>query len=289
MLKILRIVVRAGQQWSDNQDARQGAALAYYALFSIAPLLVISVSIAGAVFGDEAARGEVEHHLAEFMDPDTAKAIQALVDNASKSQRGLTFASVASLVVLVFGALGAFLQLRSALATIWKFDPPHKNSYLALLIDYALALLMVLFTGILLLGSLVVSIVVRAVRAYMEEYVPSDVFPWDTSIELLSSFLFLTALVTMIYRIMSGRRIGWGYVMYGAIIASVLFTAGKTLLSLYLVHSGTASAYGAAGSIVVFLMWVYYSSQILFFCAELIQARRTRHEWLAPKAAAGAD
>jgi membrane protein len=277
-----RILIRAASQWGANADAARGAALAYYALFSIAPLLVIAIWIAGMVFGEEAARGHVEQYLAEYIDRDSAKAIQGLVEHAWQSHAS-GLASALSLVALVFGALGSFLHLRASLAIIWKFEPPHGNTYLGMLLDYGLALVMVLFTGFLLLLSLVASVVVRFVRAYMEEHFPLDGWVrWDL-LELATSFLFLALLFTAIYRILSGRRISWTYSLYGAITASILFTVGKTLLSVYLVYTGTASAYGAAGSIVVFLIWVYYSSQILFFCAEMIQARRTRGEWLAKR------
>ena len=281
MFTSLRIVVRAGQQWSANGDSRLGAALAYYALFSVAPLLVIAINIAGVVYGEQAAQGEVKRYLSTYIDPDSAGALQSLVQSASQAP-GATWSQLLGLALIVYGALGAFVHLRTSLCLIWKLEPPHTNTYLATLIDYVLALAMVLFTAVLLLGSVAASVAVSFVRAYMEQHFPGEAFPWDW-VEFTVSVAFLGVLFGAIYRILSGRRISWGYVGYGAVVASLLFTVGKILLGYYFVYAGIASAYGAAGSLVVFLVWVYYSSQTLFFGAELIQARRTRHEWLVPR------
>jgi membrane protein len=278
MPTFLRILIRAGRQWSANGDARLGAALAYYALFSIAPLLVIAINIAGIVYGAEAAQGQVKRYLTAYIDPDSAGAIQNLVKSASEAE-GAASARILSFTVLAYGAVGAFLHLRTSLCLIWKLEPPHTNTILATLLDYAAALLMVLCTGVLLLGLVAASIAVSVLQAYVDEHFPEQSFPWNW-VEFAVSLAFLALLFATSYRVLSDHRIPWRYVIYGSIIASLLFTVGKLLLSIYLVYAGTASAFGAAGSLVVFLLWVYYSSQTLFFGAELIQARRTRHEWL---------
>ncbi len=283
MLTSVRIVIRAGRQWSANGDSRLGAALAYYALFSIAPLLVIAINIAGAVYGEDAARGEVKKQLSAYnIDPDSAGALQNLVENAAESH-GAASARLLSIGVLLYGALGAFVHLRTSLCLIWKLEPPHTNTVLATLLDYALALVMVLCTGVLVLISVAASVAVNILHDPMDqlfdELFPGYTFPWSW-VEFALSVGFLGILFGAIYRVLSGRRMSWGYVAYGAAIAALLFTVGKFALSYYVVYTGTGSAYGAAGSLVVFLVWVYYSSQTLFFGAELIQARRTRGEWL---------
>lgn len=272
----LRIIYRAYQQWVAHGGMRLGAALAYYALFSIAPLLVIAVTIAGAVFGEEAAQGQVAEHLRGIVGEESAKFIEKLVENAAQPRTG-DLATLVSLAVLAFGSLSMFLYLRSTLCTIWNLTPPHDSTLLGVLWDYALALIMVVFCGILLLASLAASVLVEVFQPTLEAWLPGLAWNW---VEMGLSFLYLTVLFAAMYRILSGGRIGWGYVVYGSFIAAVLFTFGKTLLSWYFVHTSTGSAYGAAGSLVVFLMWIYYSSQVLFFGAELIHARRTRHEWL---------
>jgi membrane protein len=278
MPTILQIVMRAGHQWSANGDSRLGAALAYYALFSIAPLLVIAITIAGVVYGDVAARGEVSNALSSYIDPDSAAAIEKLVETAGTAP-ATVWSQLLNIGLLVFGALGAFVHLRASLCLIWRLPPPKMHTVLATLVDYLLALLMVLCTGMLLLASLATSLTVSYVRAYMDKNYSAAWFPWD-AVEFGLSVIFLALLFASIYRILSGRRITWGYVGAGALVAALLFSLGKIVLSYYFVYAGVASAYGAAGSLVVFLVWVYYSSQTLFFGAELIQARRTRHEWL---------
>jgi membrane protein len=273
----LRIVYRALGQWIANGGTRQGAALAYYALFSVAPLMLIAVYAAGAVFGADAAKGKVRDQLVNVMGNDAATAVENFVQTADVESTFWTPAI--NLAILVVAALGAFLHVRNALCIIWKLDPPHGNTWLGILLDYALALAMVFLTATLLLVSLVCSLVVPILQKIMaNRFIETDHY-WRW-IELGGSFVFLTFVFAASYRVLSGGRISWGYVWYGSFIAAVLFSIGKTLFSYYLVFTGTASMYGAAGSAIVFLMWVYYSAQILFFGAELIQARRTRHEWI---------
>jgi membrane protein len=273
-----RILIRAGRQWIANQDSVLGAALAYYALFSIAPLLVISIRIASFFFEEEAARTEVIEQLSQLIGKEPAAFVQGLIDNATQPQTGF-WATLVSIVVLVIGAVSAFLHVRSALCTIWKLEPPKGNTYLAILLDYGLALLMVLITGGLLLLSLAGAMVVPIFRDKLKEQLPNVGIPWQL-VEFGFSLLLLTLLFTAMFLVLSDRRISWRYVIYGALVTSFLFTIGKFALGMYLVYSSTASVYGSAGSLVVFLLWVYYSSQILFFGAEMVQARRTRKEWL---------
>lgn len=274
----LRIIVQAGRQWVNNQDSRLGAALAYYTLFSIAPLLVIATRIAGYIFGEDAARGEVARWLQDTLGKDAAEAVQELVKSAAQPVAGGLAAGL-GLGFMVLAALGAFLHVRGALCTIWKLEPPHGNSILGVLLDYLLALIMVVCTGVLLLLSLAASMTVPILRNHMENQFPGNPIDWQM-LELLTSVLFLTLVFAVIYRVLSGQRVTWRHVIYGSLVCSILFTIGKFGLGMYLVHTSTASMYGAAGSLVVFLIWVYYSSQILFLGAELIQARRTRHEWM---------
>jgi membrane protein len=180
---------------------------------------------------------------------------------------------------LLVAALGAFLHVRNALCAIWKLEPPHGNTWLGIVLDYVLAIVMVFLVATLLLMSLAFSVAIPIIRRAMDDNIMNTDPYWEW-VEWLGSFVFLALLFAVCYRTLSGGRIPWGYVVYGAVIASILFTIGKSLLSYYIVYTGMASMYGAAGSVVVFMIWVYYSSQILFFGAELIQARRTRHEWM---------
>jgi membrane protein len=208
--------------------------------------------------------------------------VQVFVQSANEQQQTAFWTPILSAIFLVFGALGAFLHVRASLCTIWKIEPPHGNSWLGMLLDYTLAVAMVFVIATLLLISLVASLVTPVLQRLMAESpVPIDA-TWHW-IAMGASFLFITLLFAVSYRVLSGGRIAWGYVCYGALVAAFLFTIGKIVVGYYILYSGVASMYGAGGSIVVFLMWVYYSSQTLFFGAELIQARRTRHEWLPAK------
>jgi len=255
-----------------------GAALAYLSLFSIAPLLVIAISIAGLVFGPDAARGAVETQLNQALNNNKTAVdfVLGMLKQVNRPKTGL-LATIAGFVALVVGALGVFLHLRGALRRIWRLEPPGGGGFLATLLDYLLAIIMVLCCGGLLLVSLTVSTALAFVGTFVGNRFTSR-FPGGPllcqSLEFLVSFAFITLLFAIVFRVLSARRIPWGQIWYGAAVTSLLFTVGKTLIGYYLAYTGTASAYGAAGSLVVFLIWVYYSSQIVFFGAEVVQARR---------------
>jgi membrane protein len=287
LLTSFRIMVRAVRQFAADDVSQMGAALAYYALFSTAPLLILAVLFAGFIFGEEAARARVSEHLTEVVGPASAREILALMDQAMRpTTEGL--AAVLGIVVLVLGALGAFLHVRRCLCVIWRLEPPRGSGFLGTLLNYALAILMVLGVGLLLLLSLAVSTALLVLIQFFGEELPGGVALWRW-LYAGASWLLLSLFFALVFRIMSGRRIAWGYVVYGSLITSLLFTAGKILISLYLAYTSTASAYGAAASLVVFLLWVYYSAQIFFFGAELVQARRTRAQWLSSSAPAMAS
>ncbi len=270
-----RIFIRACINWSDNGDSRLGAALAYYTLFSIAPLLVIAIHVAGAVFGADAANGQVEQQLTEVVGGDAAKAIQTLVVNAS--HRKSSWAPIISYALLLAAALGMFLHIRDSFRTIWKLEDPHYSVAVQILLNYVLALLMVVVVVVLLVASLTAGLVVSFCYPWLVLHFPE--VPWQFS-EIALSFLLMTFLFAATFYILSGRVIRLGYVWYGALISAVLFSLGKSAIVWYLGVTSAVSAYGAASSLVGLLIWVYYSAQILFFGAELVQARRTRREWM---------
>jgi len=267
------VLRQAARQWSVDNASEMGAALAYFTLFSIAPLLVIAIAIAGLVYGPEAARGAVETQLNHLMSKPAAEAVQGMLKQINQPSTGI-WATVAGFATLILGALGAFLHMRGALCRIWHLEPPGGRGFLAIILDYVLAIIMILCCGSLLLVSLTVSTALAFVGNRFAGRIPGGHGPWQT-LEFLVSFGFLTLLFAVAFRVLSARRIPWGLIWYGAGVTSLLFTIGKTLIGYYLAYTGTKSAYGAAGSLVVFLIWVYYSSLIVFFGAELIQARRT--------------
>ncbi len=274
----IRIVIRAVSQFVDDNASAMGAALAYYALFSLAPLLILAVLIAGSVYGEEAARDRVVEHFTEALGPEVAQEVARILDHALGSGKGRLAAGL-GLAALVFGAVGAFLHVRYCLSRIWRLRPVVLHGLVHALLNYCLALVMVFSVALLLVVSLAISTLLPLLG---EETGPVPLLgmPRLHALDAGVSVLLLSLFFALVYRVLSARRISWGYSAYGAIVSAVLFTIGKIVIGRYLASTTTASAYGAAGSLVLFLIWVYYSAQMFFFGAEMIQARRTRAEWM---------
>jgi membrane protein len=257
------------QEWSQDKASRLAAALAYYTIFAIAPLLIIVIAIAGAVFGEDAARGEVVRQIQGFVGREGAEFIEIAIRNASAPQTG-AIASVISIVVLLLGATGLFVELQDALNTIWEVQPRPGRTIKNVIRQRILSFLMVLGIGFLLLVSLVISAILIAITTYFTKLVPGTEFLLKFT-NFLVSFAITTVLFGLIFKVLPDVKITWKDVLIGAIITSLLFAFGRFLLSQYLALSGFNSAYGAAGSLVAILAWVYYTAQILFFGAEFTQ------------------
>ncbi len=275
----VRIILRAARRFGADGASQMGAALAYYALFSTAPLLVLAVMLSGLIFGEQAARDRVRKHLTEVVGPETAREVNNLMETAAKPSGGKLAAALGG-AALLLGALSVFMHFRRCLCVIWRLDSPGRKRPIETLLNYGLAIIMVLAVGILLFVSLAASTALPWLVDFLGKDFPVGARFWQW-LDAGVSFVLLTVFFALIFHVMSGRRIRWGHVLYGSVISALLFTAGKALISFYLAYTSTASAYGAAGSLVVFLVWVYYSAQIIFFGAELVQARRTRTEWLS--------
>jgi len=275
----VHILFRSARQFGADGASQMGAALAYYALFSTAPLLVLAVMLSGPIFGEQAARDRVRQHLTEVVGPETAREVNNLMKTAAKPSGG-TLAAALGGAALLLGALSVFLHVRRCLCIIWRLDSPGRRGVIETLLNYLLAIVMVLCVGILLLLSLAASAALPLLVDLLGKDFPVGARFWQW-LDAGVSFALLTLFFALVFRVMSERRILWRHALYGSVISALLFTAGKTLISLYLAYTSTASAYGAAGSWVVFLVWVYYSAQIIFFGAELVQARRTRADWLS--------
>jgi membrane protein len=280
-----RILKRAFGQFSNDRGTQMGAALAYYSLFSIAPLLVISISIAGAILGEEQARQTAVKMLRDNMGPDAATAVEEALTHVRKPAQGI-LPTAAAAALLFLGALGVFLQVRASFSTIWGLPPPRGSTILGVIINYLLASFMVLLMGIVLLASVLLTTFTQWVAEWAPDHLTQFGLTWETwrLMEFGISFLFITIVFALVYRVMSGRHISLVYVVYGAGVTALLFTAGKTLLGIYLSYAHVASVYGTGGSVAAFLIWIYYSSQIMILGAELIQARRTRKQWMNAKA-----
>lgn len=263
-------------EWQNDNATRLGAALAYYTVFAIAPLVVIAVAIAGAVFGEQAARGELKTQIEKQAGPTIAQAIQDTINHANESGAG-TLATIIGIGVLLAGATSLFNELHDDLNIIWKVKPKSRQFLVQMVKDRFIAFLVVVGTGLLLLASQGISVAVTALAGYVDPgLVPGGTYFWRVWNWALSLFL-LSVLFAMIYKILPDVFIRWKDVWLGAILTAVLFSVGNHLIGWYLAYGSVASAYGAAGSLVVVLVWVYYSSQVVLFGAEFTQVYAKRH------------
>jgi membrane protein len=279
MVRLLRLIFdifrQTFQEWNNDKAPRLAAALAYYTAFSIAPLLVIVIAIIGAVFSQDTVRAEILAGISENVSAEAAELVAGLIDSASQPRTGI-ISTILGVGALLFGAMGAFGQLQSALDVIWDVeDKPRPAGVMGWVKGNLLNFGMVLVIGFLLLVSLVLGTVVTAVTNAMAAYLA----PAQALLGLLNvgvSFLVVTLLFALIFKFLPRITISWRDVWVGALVTAGLFTIGRYALSLYLSGSGTTSAYGAAGSFVLILLWIYYSAQIVLFGAEFTQVYARR-------------
>ncbi len=280
------LVREAANEWSDDNASSLAASVAFYTLVSLAPLLLVVLAVSGFVFGAEAARGELFGQVAGLIGADAAKVVEAAIDNAGKNERTGVIASAINIGVLLFGATGAFTELQHALNTIWGVQTKAARETKATIWNYVrkrfLSFAMVLVLGFLLLVSLVLSAALSGLTGAWKGVVPGVSILWQP-LNFGVSFLVTTFLFAMIYKVLPDAKVRWRDTWVGAGITSLLFGIGKLLIGLYLGNASFGSTYGAAGALVVTIVWVYYSAQILFFGAELTQVfARFRGEEIEP-------
>lgn len=261
--------------WAADNAPSLGAALAFYAIFSFAPVLIVATAVAGAVFGREAAEGEVLRQIQAWVGPTGATAIQTVIQSANRPALG-TIASALGITTLLLGASGAFVELQDALNKIWRVERRPESILVYTMRKRFLSFGLVLGTGFLLAVSLALSTALAGAGRFMEHLLPAPA-PLFESVNALLSFAAITLLFAMIFRVLPDTEIAWSDVWIGAAVTSLLFTIGKMLIGLYLGRSTIASAYGAAASLVVFLVWVYYSAQIFLLGAEFTQIYANKH------------
>jgi len=261
-------------EFASDKVPRLGAALAYYTIFSIAPLLLITIAIAGLVFGREAAGGQIYAQLRGVLGPESAEMIQKMVEAAAKPKAG-SIATIVGVITLLLGASGVIGQLKDALNTIWDVKPPA-TGFMGRLKNYLMNGAMVLGIGFLLLVSLILDSTIAAFGKFAGEHLPGGEGVWQI-LELVVSFGVITVLFAAIFRFLPDLKLEWRDVWFGAAFTSFLFVIGKFALGLYLGKSAVGSSYGAAGSLVVVLLWVYYASQIVLFGAEFTQVYARTH------------
>jgi membrane protein len=270
MKSIWMLIKAAASSWVDDYAQSMGAALAYYTMFSLAPLLLIVISVAGLVFGADAARGEILGQLRELMGADGANMVQGLLASVSKPAESIT-AMVVGTVLLLIGATTVFGELQDALDRIWRVPRRNQSGLWTLLRARLLSFGMILGIGFLLTVSLVISAMLAALGKLWGPLFAE----WETLaniVNLLVSYLLMTTVFAIIYKTMPSARVDWADVWIGAAVTASLFTIGKFLIGLYIGKSGVTSVFGAAGSLVVVLVWVYYSAQIFLMGAEFTWA-----------------
>ena len=262
-------------EWSEDKAPMLGAALAYYTVFSLAPLLIISIAIAGFVLGDEAAKGQVFEQMRGLLGDQGGRAMQDMVQSAgSKTSTGV-IATITGIVTLLFGASGVFGQLQTSLNIIWGVEPKPGRGIKGVVKDRFLSFGFILVVCFLLLVSLLLSAAITFVAKWVGGIaVGTEVLAQVVNIVL--SLGIITVLFGLIFKFLPDAKIAWKDVWFGAFFTAALFTIGKFGLGLYLGSSSVGSSFGAAGSLIVLLLWVYYSAQILFFGAELTQVYANR-------------
>jgi membrane protein len=261
-------------QWQEDKASRLAAALAYYTAFSVAPLLLIAIVIAGLVFGDEAAQGQVFGQLEGLVGPEGAGVLETAVRN-SQQQGASAISAVVGIAALVWSASNVFAQLQDALNAIWEVAPDPRAGILATVRRRFFSMTMVLGVGFLLLVSLVLSSALAALGGLFAA-LPGSAVLWE-GVNFVVSFAVITLLFAAIYKVLPDVKIAWGDVWIGATMTAALFVIGKLLIGLYLGNASVGSTYGAAGSLLVVLVWVYYSAQLLFFGAEFTQVYARRY------------
>lgn len=277
-------------EWLDDNAAHHAAALAFYTLFSLAPLLVIAVAIAGAFIGQETIQAQIIGWVQQYVrSREVTELVRGILENISALQ-GNFLATALSLFGLFFGATAIFAELRSTLNLIWDVPQQTTGGVRQILVNRLLALLMVFSTGFVLLSSLLLDLLLSVATNWLR-FLPLDSLVFNQISRFLFLFILSTLIFALIFKYVPERSLTWRDVWVGALVTAFLFSIGRYFISLYMAYSVVASAYGAAGSLAILLVWIYYSTQIFFLGAEFTQvyartygAQWREHEQLKTKA-----
>lgn len=277
MKTVFKLLKETFSEWKEDKASRLAAALSYYTIFSLAPLLLVTITVVGFVMQPGDVEGELYAKVRDLVGEDGAGMIETMVDNAAASDaKGI--AAVVSVVTLLLGATGVFNALKDALNTIWNVQPAPGRGLVETLKDRLLSFSLIPAIGFLLLVSLIVDAVLTALSNSMSGMFLNEV--WVQTIRVVSlavSFGVITVLFAIIYKVLPDAQVAWRDVWIGAAVTALLFTLGRFAIGLYIGNSSTASAFGAAGSLIVILLWIYYAAQLLFFGAEFTQVYARRH------------
>jgi membrane protein len=262
--------------WNQHDAPRLGAALAFYTILSLAPLVILVVAVVAIVFGHSTAQDQILAQVRQMIGPQGAETVKSAIEHAQQPSSGI-LASLIGILTLFFGASGVFIELRSALNMIWEVPPAEDLSIAGIIKQRFFSFGLVLAIGFLLLVSLVLSAALAAVGLFFADLLPMPEAVLN-GLNFLVSFLAISVLFALIFRYVPDSEIDWREIWIGALVTAFLFTVGKALIGLYLGRASVGSAYGAAGSLMVVIVWVYYSSQIFFFGAEFTQALHKRRQ-----------
>ncbi len=263
VFRLIRLTIKA---WLSDKALRLGAALSFYTVLSLAPLVLVTIALLGLFYGEQAAKSEIYLQIEQIVGADAANFVKGVVQNAARPASGL-IASAFGVGALFMGATGVFVQLQDALNTIWGVTERKYSGVLQFFVDRFKSFVLILSVGFLLLVSLILSAGLATASAFMEDQISGSLYVFRL-LNILLSWGIVTLLFAAIFKLMPDERIEWKDVILGACITSVLFSFGKFLIAFYFAHGAIGSVYGAAGSLVVLLLWVYYASQILFLGAE---------------------
>ncbi len=266
------------KEWNDGDPWRQSAVVSYYAIFSLPALLIIVITVAGSIFGEDAVEGKVSSEIGNMIGPDAAVEVETMISNAYQHENSV-LATIIGIATLLFGATGVFYQLQQSLNNIWEVAPDKNAGIKKLVKDRVSSFGIILVIGFLLLISLVLTAALTALSDFIMQYLPSYLLYVFYVAEFLLSFGIITLLFAMIYKILPDVEMEWKTVWVGAAVTAILFIIGKFGLGIYFGKANPGSAYGAAGSLILILLWTSYSCLILFFGAEFTQvyARRYGH------------
>jgi membrane protein len=264
--RVYRVLLASVNAWIDHRGASKGAALAFYTLFSMTPILILAIAVAGRFFGAEAAQGEIIAQLQGLVGPNGARAIQALLAAARDPASGVV-ATIVSSVLLLVGATSVFAELKDSLDELWGVEQPLQSGIMALVRTRLLSFGLIVVLAFLLLISLIVSAALAVLERYAMGLWSSSVAAFSLLSSLIS-FGVIACLFAVVYKTLPNAVLSWHDVWIGALVTAALFSLGKYAIGLYLGNSAVASSFGAAGSVIALLLWVYYSAQIFFLGAE---------------------
>ncbi|HEX4167332.1 MAG TPA: YihY/virulence factor BrkB family protein [Bryobacteraceae bacterium] len=268
--QVFELVKTTALKWNAHNAPRLGAALAYYTLLSVAPLLVLIVAICGLVLEKSAAEHQLLAQVQQMAGNSAAKSLQTVLAHTHHVAKGI-LAGLIALITLLFGASGVFSELRDSLNTIWDAPPSHSATWRSVIWRKIVSFGMVLALGFLLLASLLLSATLAVVTKFFEGYLPVRTALWGEAANIVLPLVAMSVLFALIFKFVPDVKISWRDVAIGSVATAILFEIGKGLLAIYLGTAGVGSTYGAAGSLVAFIVWVYYSAQIFFFGAIFTQ------------------